>query len=312
MQKTLTIATRKSPLALWQAYHVRDRLQARFPYRTIELLEMATMGDDQLDVSLTKIGGKGVFVKELETALYDGRADLAVHSLKDVPMELPNGLDLCCLTARETPTDAVVHRIGTTAWAGLADIPQGAHLGTSSLRRIAQIRALRPDLKLSPVRGNLGTRLKKLDSGEFDGLVLASAGLKRLELSERIAFETTPEEILPACGQGILGIETREDDPLIQDIVATLKDAAGEIAGRAERALNRHLNGGCQVPIAAYAIEQDDQLWLRALVGSADCGTLLKAEGFGKLDDVENLGIRVAEDLIAQGAKELLAQAGLY
>ena len=312
MQKTLTIATRKSPLALWQAYHVRDRLQARFPYRTIELLEMATMGDEQLDVSLTKIGGKGVFVKELETALYDGRADLAVHSLKDVPMELPNGLDLCCLTARETPTDAVVHRIGTTAWAGFADIPQGAHLGTSSLRRIAQIRALRPDLKLSPVRGNLGTRLKKLDSGEFDGLVLASAGLKRLELGERIAFETTPEEILPACGQGILGIETREDDPLIQDIVATLKDAAGEIAGRAERALNRHLNGGCQVPIAAYAIERDDQLWLRALVGSADCGTLLKAEGFGKLDDVENLGIRVAEDLIAQGAKELLAQAGLY
>ena len=312
MQKTLTIATRKSPLALWQAYHVRDRLQARFPYRTIELLEMATMGDEQLDVSLTKIGGKGVFVKELETALYDGRADLAVHSLKDVPMELPNGLDLCCLTARETPTDAVVHRIGTTAWAGFADIPQGAHLGTSSLRRIAQIRALRPDLKLSAVRGNLGTRLKKLDSGEFDGLVLATAGLKRLELSERIAFETTPEEILPACGQGILGIETREDDPLIQDIVATLKDAAGEIAGRAERALNRHLNGGCQVPIAAYAIERDDQLWLRALVGSADCGTLLKAEGFGKLDDVENLGIRVAEDLIAQGAKELLAQAGLY
>ena len=312
MQKTLTIATRKSPLALWQAYHVRDRLQARFPYRTIELLEMATMGDEQLDVSLTKIGGKGVFVKELETALYDGRADLAVHSLKDVPMELPSGLDLCCLTARETPTDAVVHRIGTTAWAGFADIPQGAHLGTSSLRRIAQIRALRPDLKLSPVRGNLGTRLKKLDSGEFDGLVLASAGLKRLGLSERIAFETTPEEILPACGQGILGIETREDDPLIQDIVATLKDAAGEIAGRAERALNRHLNGGCQVPIAAYAIERDDQLWLRALVGSADCGTLLKAEGFGKLDDVENLGIRVAEDLIAQGAKELLAQAGLY
>ena len=312
MQKTLTIATRKSPLALWQAHHVRDRLQARFPFRTIELLEMATMGDEQLDVSLTKIGGKGVFVKELETALYDGRADLAVHSLKDVPMELPNGLDLCCLTARETPTDAVVHRIGITAWAGFADIPQGAHLGTSSLRRIAQIRALRPDLKLSPVRGNLGTRLKKLDSGEFDGLVLASAGLKRLGLSERIAFETTPEEILPACGQGILGIETREDDPLIQDIVATLKDAAGEIAGRAERALNRHLNGGCQVPIAAYAIERDDQLWLRALVGSADCGTLLKAEGFGKLDDVENLGIRVAEDLIAQGAKELLAQAGLY
>ena len=311
MQKTLTIATRKSPLALWQAHHVRDRLKAHFPELTIELLEMTTQGDERLDVSLTKIGGKGVFVKELETALYDGRADLAVHSLKDVPMELPAGLNLCCLTARETPTDAMVHRAETQPWAGFADIPQGAHLGTSSLRRIAQIRALRPDLKLSPIRGNLGTRLKKLDSGEFDGLVLASAGLKRLELGDRIAFETAPEEILPACGQGILGIEVREDDSTTRDIVMTLQDAEGETAGRAERALNRHLNGGCQVPIAAYAIERDGQLWLRALVGSADCGTLLKAEGVGELDDVENLGIRVAEDLVSQGARELLAQAGL-
>ena len=312
MQKTLTIATRKSPLALWQAYHVRDRLQARFPELTIKLLEMTTQGDERLDVLLTKIGGKGVFVKELETALYDGRADLAVHSLKDVPMRLPGGLDLCCLTARETPTDAVVHRAGTTAWAGFADIPRGAHLGTSSLRRIAQIRALRPDLKLSAVRGNLGTRLKKLDSGEFDGLVLASAGLKRLELSDRIAFETAPEEILPACGQGILGIEIREDDSATREIVMTLQDADGETAGRAERALNLHLNGGCQVPIAAYAIERDGQLWLRALVGSADCGTLLKAEGLAPINDAESLGILVAEDLISQGARELLAQAGLY
>ena len=311
MQKTLTIATRKSPLALWQAYHVRDRLQAHFPELTIELLEMTTQGDERLDMSLTKIGGKGVFVKELETALYDGRADLAVHSLKDVPMELPAGLNLCCLTARETPTDAVVHRAETQAWAGFADIPLGAHLGTSSLRRIAQIRALRPDLKLSPVRGNLGTRLKKLDSGEFDGLVLASAGLKRLELVDRIAFETAPEEILPACGQGILGIEVREDDSATRDIVMTLQDAECETAGRAERALNRHLNGGCQVPIAAYAIERDGQLWLRALVGSADCGTLLRAESVGELDDAESLGIRVAEDLVSQGARELLAQAGL-
>ncbi len=311
MQKTLSIATRKSPLALWQAFYVRDRLQAHFPELTIELLEMTTQGDEQLDVSLTKIGGKGVFVKELEVALYDGRADLAVHSLKDVPMELPVGLNLCCLTARETPTDALVHRAGTQAWDGFSDIPQGVHLGTSSLRRIAQIRALRPDLKLSPVRGNLGTRLKKLDSGEFDGLVLASAGLKRLELGDRIAFETAPEEILPACGQGILGIEIREDDSVTRDIVMTLRDAEGETAGRAERALNRHLNGGCQVPIAAYAIERDGQLWLRALVGSADCGTLLKAEGVGELDDAESLGIHVAEELVSQGARELLAQAGL-
>jgi len=179
------------------------------------------------------------------------------------------------------------------------------------LRRIAQIRALRPDLKLSPVRGNLGTRLKKLDTGEFDGLVLASAGLKRLELGHRIAFETAPEEILPACGQGILGIEIREDDAVTREIVMTLKDPDGETAGRAERALNRHLNGGCQVPIAAYAIERDGLLWLRALVGSADCGTLLKAEGSAAIDDAEILGVRVAEDLISQGARELLAQAGL-
>jgi hydroxymethylbilane synthase len=311
MQKTLTIATRKSPLALWQAYHVRDRLQAAFPEITIELLEMTTQGDERLDVSLTKIGGKGVFVKELETALYDGRADLAVHSLKDVPMELPDGLELCCLTARETPADAVVHRAGTTAWTGFSDIPDGAHLGTSSLRRIAQIRALRPDLKLSPVRGNLGTRLKKLDAGEFDGLVLASAGLKRLKLGDRIAFETASEDVLPACGQGILGIEIRQDDSETRAIVMTLQDEASEIAGRAERALNRHLNGGCQVPIAAYAIEREGRLWLRALVGSADCGTLLKADDVGEYDEAEALGIRVAEELIAQGAKELLAQAGL-
>jgi len=179
------------------------------------------------------------------------------------------------------------------------------------LRRIAQIRALRPDLKLSPVRGNLGTRLRKLDAGEFDGLVLASAGLKRLKLGDRIAFETASEDVLPACGQGILGIEIRQDDSETRAVVMTLQDEASEIAGRAERALNRHLNGGCQVPIAAYAIEREGRLWLRALVGSADCGTLLKADDVGEYDEAEALGIRVAEELIAQGAKELLAQAGL-
>ena len=311
MQKSLTIATRKSPLALWQAYHVRDRLQAMHPGLTVELLEMTTQGDERLDVSLQKIGGKGVFVKELETALYDGRADLAVHSLKDVPMELPEGLELCCLTARETPFDAVITRDGLVPWASFDAIPEGAHLGTSSLRRMAQIRALRPDIKLSPVRGNLGTRLRKLDSGEFDGLVLAAAGLHRLDMTHRIAFETAPEDVLPACGQGILGIEIRTSDKETRECVMPLQDTEGARAGRCERALNRHLNGGCQVPIAAYAIEHDDQLWLRALVGSADCGTLLCAEGVGALDDPESLGVSVAEDLVTQGARELLAQAGL-
>lgn len=311
MQNTLIIATRKSPLALWQAYHVRDRLKSAHPDLEIQLLEMTTQGDERLDVSLTKIGGKGVFVKELETALYDGRADLAVHSLKDVPMALPEGLELACLTARETPTDAVVCPEDQTPWRSLDDIPQGAHLGTSSLRRMAQIRAVRPDIRLSPIRGNLGTRLAKLDRGEFDGLVLASAGLKRLEMAHRIAFETDPETILPACGQGILGIEIRIDDDHTRNLVRCLADPEGEVVGRAERALNRHLNGGCQVPIAAYAVCEGDQLWLRALVGSPDCGTLLRAERRGPANDPDALGIAVGEQLVAQGARELLAEAGL-
>ena len=311
MQKSLTIATRKSPLALWQAYHVRDRLQKNFPDVIILLLEMTTQGDERLDVSLTKIGGKGVFVKELERALYDGRADLAVHSLKDVPMELPDGLDLCCLMARDNPKDAMVHREGTPRWGGFSDIPKGSRIATSSLRRIAQIRALRPDIQLSPVRGNLGTRLRKLDSGDFDGLVLASAGLKRLELGARIAFEVSPEDILPACGQGILGIEIREDDGDTREMVMMLQDRPSELTGRAERALNKHLNGGCLAPIAAYAIQQDNQLWLRALVGSPDCGKLLRAEGTGDIANPQLLGTRVAEDLISQGARDLLSRARL-
>ena len=311
MQKSLTIATRKSPLALWQAHHVRERLQNFFPDVIILLLEMTTQGDERLDVSLTKIGGKGVFVKELERALYDRRADLAVHSLKDVPMELPDGLDLCCLMARDNPKDAMVHREGTSCWGGFSDIPQGSRIATSSLRRIAQIRALRPDIQLSPVRGNLGTRLKKLDSGDFDGLVLASAGLKRLELGARIAFEASPEDILPACGQGILGIEIREDDRDTREMVMMLQDMSSESTGRTERALNKHLNGGCLAPIAAYAIQKNNQLWLRALVGSPDCGKLLRAEGIGDIANPQLLGTRVAEDLISQGARDLLSRARL-
>ncbi|MDC1208853.1 hydroxymethylbilane synthase [Litorivicinus sp.] len=310
MQKKLTIASRKSPLALWQSYHVRDLLIAAHPSLTIELLEMSTQGDERLDVSVDKIGGKGVFVKELETALYDCRADLAVHSLKDVPMELPASLELCCLTARETPNDAVVSRAGIIPWNDFSEIPKGAHIGTSSLRRTAQIRALRPDLILSSVRGNLGTRLKKLDSGEFDGLVLASAGLRRLALHQRIAFEASPEELLPACGQGILGIEIRSDDAEARHLVMALQNQESEQVGRCERSLNRYLNGGCQVPIAAYAIKDQGGLWLRALVGSPDCGTLLRAEARGSLESAEALGIRVGKALIAQGARELLDSVG--
>ena len=306
MQKTITIATRKSPLALWQANHVKNRLEQAYPSLNFALLEMTTQGDKRLDVALNKVGGKGLFVKELELALYEGRADLAVHSLKDVPMDLPDGLDLACFMNREIPTDVIVCRASKRSWASFSDIPKNAHLGTSSLRRIAQIKSLRNDLKISEVRGNLGTRLKKLDSGEFDGLVLAFAGLKRLGLIERVAFEIRPDKMLPACGQGILGIEIRKDDEHVRSLVTILQDESGMRAGKCERALNRRLNGGCQVPIAAFAVEKYEDLWLRALVGSPDCGTLLTAEGTGPLSDPEGLGIAVAEQLILKGAREFL------
>ena len=270
---------------------MKDRLQ-RYPETTIKLLEISTQGDEHLDVSLTKVGGKGVFVKELETALYDGRADLAVHSLKDVPMELPVGLDLCCLTARETPTDALVHRIGTKAWL-IFLTSHTAHLGTRACDGLPRS-GIASRLKLSPVRGNLGTRLEKLDSGEFDGLVLASAGPASW-VTGRIAFETKPEEILPACGQGILGIEIREDDRATRDMVMILRDGHGEITGRAERALNRHLNGGCQVPIAAYAMERGETYGC-APGGLTRLWNTPRAEDVGTSEEAEALGVRVAEN----------------
>lgn len=308
MQKTLTIATRKSPLALWQANYAKNQLEKAHPDVKVELLRVTTEGDERLGESLTKIGGKGLFVKELETALFDYRADLAVHSLKDVPMELPVGLELVFLTARDTPTDVVVCRANQIPWTCFADIPPHAHLGTSSLRRIVQLKSIRADLKFSPIRGNLGTRLRKLDNGEFDGLVLAYAGLKRLQLCERISFEIKPEEVLPACGQGILGIEIRSDDDDARNLVKVLRDDKGERAGRCERALNRYLNGGCQLPIAAYATEEGGELWLRAMVGSPNYGTLLYGEALGPISEPENLGIKVAKLLVAKGAKKLLSE----
>lgn len=310
MQKTLTIATRKSPLALWQAYHVRDALEQMYPGLNVQLLEMSTEGDERLDVSLTKIGGKGVFVKALEHALFDGRADLAVHSLKDVPMVLPDGLELACYLARETPSDAMVCRSDLVPWSSMASVPQGARIGTSSLRRVAQLMAIRPDLHITPVRGNLGTRLAKLDANAFDALMLATAGLKRLDLTHRIAFETRPEDVLPACGQGILGIEIRSEDAAVRQILAPLADQEATPVARCERALNRFLNGGCQVPIAAYAIREGSQLWLRALVGSADCSQVIRAEARGLVTAPEDLGVLVGQDLERQGARELLAGVG--
>lgn len=310
MQKSLTIATRKSPLALWQAHHVQALLQQTYPGLRVELLELSTEGDERLDVSLTKIGGKGVFVKALEHALFDGRADLAVHSLKDVPMELPDGLELACYLARETPSDAMVCRADLAPWPSLTAVPQGARIGTSSLRRVAQLMAIRPDLEITPVRGNLGTRLSKLDNHAFDALMLATAGLKRLGLAHRIAFETPPEAVLPACGQGILGVEIRSDNAAVRTMLAPLADPDGALVARCERALNRFLNGGCQVPIAAYAVRDGEQLWLRALVGSADCTQVIRAEARGSVTAPEALGVLVGQDLERQGAREFLAALG--
>jgi hydroxymethylbilane synthase len=302
---TIRIATRESLLALWQAEYIKAELQRVHPGLNVELLGMTTRGDQLLDSPLSKIGGKGLFVKELEQALLDGRADIAVHSMKDVPMEFPEGLGLAIICEREDPRDAFV----SNHYADLEELPQGATVGTSSLRRECQLRAQRPDLKITSLRGNVQTRLRKLDSGEFDAIILASAGLIRLELEERIASFMEVEGSLPACGQGAVGVETRSDD---ERVIALLKPLHDEKTARevmAERAMNRRLEGGCQVPIAGYAIPSeagDGELWLRALVGSPDGETLLRAEARGPEGEPEALGVAVAEQLLAQGAADIL------
>lgn len=316
--KKLNIATRKSPLAMWQAEHIKSRLESLYPNLEVNLVTMVTQGDKILDTPLAKIGGKGLFVKELEQALYDGRADIAVHSLKDVPMELPEGLILGTYCKREAPTDAFV----SNTYDKLEDLPQGAVVGTASLRRQCQIKAYRPDLQIKSLRGNVQTRLGKLDAGEYDAIILATSGLKRVELSERIKQEIDIDISLPAVGQGALAIECRADDKDVLELLKPLNDGQARIRLKAERALNRRLEGGCQVPIAAYAvIEKDSEnshdktLWLRGRVGSEDGTTLLKAEKRIKLTgdqaareaQAEQLGIEVAEELLSLGADEILA-----
>lgn len=302
--KLLKIATRQSPLALWQAEHIKARLLAAHADLQVELVTFVTQGDRILDTPLAKIGGKGLFVKELENALLDGRADLAVHSMKDVPMTLPEGLCLPVTCTREDPSDAFV----SNAYASLAELPQAARLGTSSLRRRCQLQALRPDLQIIDLRGNVGTRLGKLDAGEYDAIILASAGLKRLGLAERIAESLAPELSLPAVGQGALGLECRADDAETLGRIACLLDAETDVCVRAERAFNHRLMGGCQVPIAGYAVLQAGQLWLRGRVGSVDGSELLKAEITGSPAQAEALGQALAEQLLTQGAGRLLAQ----
>ncbi len=302
--RTLKIATRKSPLALWQANFVKDRLETLYPELQVELVPMSTQGDKILDTPLAKVGGKGLFVKELETAMLEGRADIAVHSMKDVPVEFPEGLGLHTICEREDPRDAFVsNRFGQ-----IDELPQGAVVGTSSLRRQCQLRAARPDLVIRDLRGNVNTRLAKLDAGEYDAIILAAAGLKRLEMAHRITAFIEPEQSLPANGQGAVGIECRLDDHELHALLAPLEHPETRIRVLTERAMNRALQGGCQVPIGAYALVQGEEVWLRGLVGSPDGSRVIRDEIRGPLADGEALGHTLAQRLLADGADVILAE----
>lgn len=300
--REIRIATRKSALALWQAEYVKTRLEAAHPGLIVSLVPMVSRGDKLLDSPLSKIGGKGLFVKELETALLDNEADIAVHSMKDVPMDFPEGLGLFCICEREDPRDAFV----SNTFSSLEALPPGSVVGTSSLRRQAQLLARRPDLQIRFLRGNVNTRLAKLDAGEYDAIILAAAGLIRLGFEDRITSAISVDDSLPAGGQGAVGIECRSADSEIHALLAPLHhdDTATRIF--AERALNKHLNGGCQVPIACYAVLEGEQVWLRGLVGDPSGGQLLSAQARAPRRDAEALGVRVAEDLLSQGANEIL------
>ena len=302
-KQVLRIATRKSALALWQAEYVKAKLETFHPQLTVELVPMSTQGDKILDTPLAKIGGKGLFVKELEQAMMDGRADIAVHSMKDVPVEFPEGLHLNTICEREDPRDAFV----SNQYKNLAELPQGAVVGTSSLRRQCQIKALRPDLKIIDLRGNVNTRLAKLDAGEYDAIILAAAGLIRLEMPERIASFIEPEVSLPANGQGAVGIECRTDDLATQALLAPLEHAETRIRVLAERAMNRKLQGGCQVPIGAFAEVSGSTVSLRGLVGALDGSEILRDQIEGDVAAAEVLGEQLAERLLAQGANKILA-----
>ncbi len=303
MSRQIRIATRKSALALWQAEYVKARLEQAHPGLTVTLVPMVSRGDKLLDAPLAKIGGKGLFVKELETALLENEADIAVHSMKDVPMDFPAGLGLYCICEREDPRDAFV----SNTFASLDALPAGSVVGTSSLRRQAQLLARRPDLEIRFLRGNVNTRLAKLDAGEYDAIILAAAGLIRLGFEARIRDFLSAEDSLPAGGQGAVGIECRSADSEVHALLAPLHHADTADRVNAERALNKHLNGGCQVPIACYALLEGDQLWLRGLVGQPDGGELLRAEARAPRAAAAALGVQVAEALLAQGADRILA-----
>ncbi len=299
----LRIATRKSKLALWQAEFVKARLEELHPDLRVELVTFTTQGDKILDTPLAKIGGKGLFVKELEVAMLDGRADIAVHSMKDVPMEFPEGLDLEVICEREDPTDAFV----SNTYKRFEDLPQGAHVGTSSLRRQCQLLAARPDLKITSLRGNVQTRLGKLDAGDYDAIILASAGLIRLELKDRIAQSIADDVSLPAGGQGAVGIECRIDDLATKKLLAPLNHNPTSARVLCERAMNKRLNGGCQVPIACYATLDGDQLFLRGLVGSENGDEIIRTHVTGPASQAQELGIQAAINLLELGAARILS-----
>jgi len=302
---TVRIATRKSALALWQAEYVKAQLEHFHPGITVELVPMTTKGDIILDTPLAKVGGKGLFVKELEVAMLENRADIAVHSMKDVPVEFPEGLGLEVICPREDPRDAFV----SNTIKSLAELPQGAVVGTSSLRRQCQIKALRPDLDIRDLRGNVNTRLKKLDNGEYDAIILASAGLIRLEMPERIQEFIEPEVMLPANGQGAVGIECRTNDEALKALLAPLGCETTRIRVLAERAMNRALEGGCQVPIGSYAVIQENgEVFLRGLVGATDGSEILTSEITGQSNNAEQLGNTLADQLLEKGADKILRQ----
>lgn len=302
--KKIRIATRESPLAQWQAEFVRTRLQKLYPGLAVELISIRTQGDRILDKPLSEVGGKGLFLKELEQQLLERRADIAVHSMKDVTIELPPGLKLAVILQRADPRDVLI----TNHFATLSEIPEGARIGTSSLRRQSQLRARRPDLVVTNLRGNVGTRLRKLDDQEYEGIILAAAGISRLLLDHRVREYLSADIMLPAVGQGAIGIETRSDEPELQQILQPLNDSETAIQLTAERAFSGRLYGGCQLPIAAYAVVSANELYLRGLVGSVDGSEIVSGETRGYKRDAEKIGLQLAEDLLQKGADRILQE----
>lgn len=301
--KTIRIGTRKSQLALWQAHCVADALRKHHPGIEVELVEIVSEGDKTLDVPLSKVGGKGLFLKELERAILDGKTDIAVHSMKDVTVELPEGLHIPAVFPREDPRDAFV----STKFKQLGDMPPGSTVGTCSLRRQCQIKAAFPELELVNLRGNVNTRLSRLDHGDFDAIILAVAGLKRLNMGHRIAQTISPEICLPAIGQGIIGVECRIDDDEINELIQPLKDQHSWVEIQCERIANRKLGGGCHVPVALFCEMNQESLRFRALVGTPDGSTIVKSDLTEKVENHLQLGTEVADDLLAQGAGDILA-----